>query len=764
MFKRTFVAVAIGSILFTNAAAETIQPQEVTSDQKSTIEKVKAKQTPASHTGSEENKEKQIEEKSKKQSADNLEVIVISATRTDKALKDVVGSVSVITAENIEQQAITDMNQLFKYEPGVSITGRAGGAQNIQVRGMGGDRVLMIKDGMRMNEGYGANGLNDIVGRGFVETDTLKQVEIAKGAASSLYGADALGGIVVFTTKDASDYLKDGEPFGGRIKLGYTDLSKQSNQAATLALQQGNAGHLLNVSLRQGHEEENYAGSANPFSIDSQSFLYKLNYQLTEQDSMSFLADYWQQKVDGDRAAGLLGYFYGLSEYGYHIVDESNENKKTTRSLKLNYHSTAKRSWHDELNLSLYTNLSRQTDIEYGKLDINSPMFGIIEMRDMWQTALYEQKTIGFLSNASKQLNSIHTLGFGIDIEQTDSTRPVYEYRTADGEVIMDNMTDKFPKNKTSRYGLFMNDEMSFNRGRLLVTPGARFDHYKMDPGGAKKTTGESFSVIDKSHLSFNLGARYSLTNRLNMYAQYGQGFKVPAYDLAYIEHYLQPTSTYIYEIVPSDDLAPEESDTFEIGVRGHIGPMIVNAALYHSKYSNFLETALLESEDVYNDAGEFLHNYQKFQYQNLDSVTIKGAELSLSWDIGDFTSLYAKASYQDGKNNETGDYLRSINPISGVLGVRYSADKFDSDLVLNWARTMTKTNEEETTGAGYGVVDWLVNYQATYAIRFTLAMHNILDKEYARYSTIAGLSKNTNLSPYTEAGRNFSATVSYQF
>ena len=131
---------------------------------------------------------------------DTFETIVVSGTRTEKHLKDVAGSISVITSDDIEKQVIDDMNQLFKYDPSVQVTGSIGSAQNFIVRGMGGDRILMIKDAMRMNEGYGANGLNDIVGRGFIDTDTLKQVEVAKGASSSLYGSDALGGIVVFTT------------------------------------------------------------------------------------------------------------------------------------------------------------------------------------------------------------------------------------------------------------------------------------------------------------------------------------------------------------------------------------------------------------------------------------------------------------------------------------------------------------------------------------------------------------------------------------
>lgn len=699
------------------------------------------------------------------ESANEHEVIVISGNRIAKPLKDVAGTINVVTAEDIENLSINDMNQLFNYEPGVSVTGRSGGAQNVIVRGMGGDRVLMIKDGMRMNEGYGANGLNDIVGRGFIDTDTLKQVEVAKGAASSLYGSDALGGIVVFTTKDASDYLEDGEHVAGRTKLSYSDLTNQFGQAGTLALRYGDTEHLLNASFRQGEEEQNYHGSATPFDIDSRSLLYKGKLHLTETDSLTLLADFWQQDTLGDSADGLLAYFRGLDKYGYQIVRENNEGEKETQSFKLNYHSDAQRVWHDYLDINLYRNKSSQADTEYGKLDIDAPMFGVKEVRDMWQTALFEQDTWGLLSNASKKLNHNHTLGFGLDIEHTESLRSVHELRIADGNTTRDLSTSKFPTNDTRRYGLFINDEIRLLDERLTVTPGVRFDSYKMDPNGAKKLDGSEFAVIDEQHFSFNLGALYSLNPMLNLYAQYGQGFKVPAYDLAYIEHALQPTSTYAYEIVPSDkDLAPEQSDTYEFGLRGHIGDVTINGALFYSKYDNFLSTVLLSSETILDNNGDFSHLFEKYQYQNLESVTIKGAELSLNWYINDAWSVQANAAYQDGKNDESDEYLHSINPLSGLLGLSYQDEDLSSHLVLNWAKAMSKVNQGETRSSGYGALDWLLSYQITDSLRVNLAANNLLDKEYLRYSSIAGRAEGSDLSSLAESGRNYTASVQVSF
>lgn len=694
---------------------------------------------------------------------EDLEIIVISGTRTEKPLKDVAGSISVVTAEDIEKNGFSDMNQLFKYDPSVYVTGTTGRAQNIIVRGMGGDRILMIKDGMRMNEGYGANGANNFVGRGFVETDTLKQVEVAKGAASSLYGSDALGGIVVFTTKDASDLLGDGENFAGNVSVGYTGDGKQKNVGTTLALKAGQFEHLLNLTFRDGHEQQNYHEENNPFDVESKSVLYKGKYTLDEESHISFIGDYWQQDTEGKSAAGLLDAFRSLASYGYIIADESSKGDKETTSFKLDYQSTKETALYDYLNVALYHKKTSQEDVQYGYLDINAPAFNVFEKRHMWQTSSYEQKTLGFLSNATKKLTRNHTLGFGLDIETTETLRRVAEFRTVEGEAepTRNTTSDKFPVNDVERLGVFINDEISLMDGQLVITPGARFDTYKMDPGGALKSDGSEFTSIEKDNVSFNLGALYKIRPDLIAYAQFGQGFKVPAYDLAYIQHE-QIGFGYYYEIIPSEDLAPEKSDTFEIGLRGHLGDFSFSSAIYYNKFDDFISINTVNVEDVVGPYGPV----QKltWQYQNIDAVTIKGVELGVNYYLGENITLFANAAAQEGKDDSTGDYIESISPLMGAAGITYDADSWSTELVLNWAKRMNKVNEGKAKVTGYGSLDWIVNWQVNDDLKVNIVANNLLDKEYVQYTNVAGFDETDSLSPFSEAGRNISANIKYHF
>jgi len=696
-----------------------------------------------------------------------IEVMVVSGSRIEQPLQDVAGSISIQTADELELQQVNDYSQLFRYDPSIQVTGSVGGAQNFLVRGMGGNRVLIIKDGMRINEGYGANGLNDIIGRGFLDTSTLKQVEVAKGANSSLYGSDALAGIVVFTTKDPVDYLTEQAEFGGNVSLGYADLSSQYHGGTTLAQRIGNHfSHMLSGTLRRGEEQQNHASNLEPFTIDSDSMLYKAIYQLNSTDSLGFSVDFYQQDASGDRANGLLAYFRSLTQFGYQIAAESNESNKKTQALRLHYRSEADTALYNYLDLSLYSNKSKQTDLEYAKLDINAPRFNLFQIRHMWQNNLYEQNTQGVLLSAAKTLNPRHALAYGLDLEKTDTQRSQYEYRTAEGvtEPLRDLLTNKFPKNDIARYGLYLNDTIKLADGRWRLTPGVRYDRFAMDPNGALKLDGTAFEKISDDKISLNLGSLYQLTDTLNLYAQYGQGFKVPAYDLAYIEHDLQPTSTYRYTLVPNTDLKPETSHTYELGLRGQLNQLSFSSAVFYNRFTDFLETALIDSKTVLNAQGQFQYQHDTFHYQNVDKVTIKGAELSLDYAISDQWSLLAAMSYQDGKNDQTKAYITSISPLSGSTGISFGGEKLQSQLMASWAKRMTKVNEGARQSPGFVTLDWLNSYQLTAAWQLNLAVNNLLDKDYVRYNSIAGHAVDSDLRAYTQPGRNISITTRLQF
>ena len=116
-----------------------------------------------------------------------------------------------MTLEDIENELSRDIKDLIRYEPGISVSNSAGrfGLSGFNVRGIDGNRVLIEVDGIPVPDSFGIGSFAS-AGRDFVDIESLKQVEILRGAASSLYGSDAIGGVVAFVTKDPADYFGAG--------------------------------------------------------------------------------------------------------------------------------------------------------------------------------------------------------------------------------------------------------------------------------------------------------------------------------------------------------------------------------------------------------------------------------------------------------------------------------------------------------------------------------------------------------------------------
>ena len=146
-----------------------------------------------------------------------FEEVVVSATRTNQTMDTVAASVAVISEKEIEENMVKDLNDLFEYTPGVTVNGtQRQGVQSINIRGTEGKRVKILVDGASQ-PGVFSGGPYSFINSSAVtvDPDMLKSVEIVKGAASSLHGSDAIGGVVAFETKDPKDFLKDGKDFGG---------------------------------------------------------------------------------------------------------------------------------------------------------------------------------------------------------------------------------------------------------------------------------------------------------------------------------------------------------------------------------------------------------------------------------------------------------------------------------------------------------------------------------------------------------------------
>ncbi|MFN3580795.1 MAG: TonB-dependent receptor plug domain-containing protein, partial [Pseudomonas sp.] len=237
-----------------------------------------------------------------------FDTLTVTATRQEERVGDVAGSVSVIDAQRVDRENINDIQDLVRFEPGVSVggTGSRFGLSGFSIRGIGGNRVLTQVDGIGVPDAFDFGGFLS-ARRNYVDLDTVKSVEIIRGPASSLYGSDAIGGAVSFLTKDAADYLGADRDHYARLKTGYDGADNSWLRSATLAGRRNQFDALLHLGRRTGDETQTYGGQggigatrerANPADYRTDNLLGKLGWDYSDSGRLQLTYERFHDQVE----------------------------------------------------------------------------------------------------------------------------------------------------------------------------------------------------------------------------------------------------------------------------------------------------------------------------------------------------------------------------------------------------------------------------------------------------------------------------------
>lgn len=149
---------------------------------------------------------------------ENIEKLVVTATGFEQKLTQAPASISIVSEEDIKSRSFTSLLDVVKYQEGIDIgtTRDKTGQGSVSMRGLTGEYTLLLIDGKRQNNhgdiypnNFGGNAFNHIP-----PLETIERVEIIRGPASTLYGADALGGVINVITKKHTDNWNGAITFG----------------------------------------------------------------------------------------------------------------------------------------------------------------------------------------------------------------------------------------------------------------------------------------------------------------------------------------------------------------------------------------------------------------------------------------------------------------------------------------------------------------------------------------------------------------------
>ncbi|ELI6436032.1 TonB-dependent receptor, partial [Aeromonas salmonicida] len=409
------------------------------------------------------------------------ETIVVKGQRVEQKLSDISGAITVITEEDLDRQVATELTDVFKNEPGVSVTGSAGRPQNISIRGIGGNRVLIIKDGVRVSDGFGADDLNDKVGRFSFDLDDVKQIEVAKGAGSALHGSDAIGGTIVISTKQPEDYLQGQDAYLSS-KVLHDGSSNKQKLSATGAARWAETEHLLRVSGWQGHETANYDESRIPADLDGLSASTSSRFTLNEHHLLRLELDYFEDNAKRDQGPREMPQPDGKWQVRQYREDST----QRSQGAKLSWEARSlDHLLADQFTLSLHGNHAKNSANKRSLLQ-NDLLSGYPRYRSERELATFTEDLLGGELDIRRDLTTgaiEHKLSYGIELERASHERPV-DKLTLEAGIPQPGQSAPFSNARTDRAGIWLGDVASL--GQWQFTPTLRMDHQWLSPQDGK--------------------------------------------------------------------------------------------------------------------------------------------------------------------------------------------------------------------------------------------------------------------------------------
>lgn len=426
-----------------------------------------------------------------------LSDIVVTATKTETPLLEIANSVSIIDSNEIAQKGKFNVFDLLKSQPGVSVAqqGAPGGLSYVSIRGGNSEHTLVLIDGVEVNMPNDPGNTYDFAN---LSVDNIKKIEILRGPQSTLYGSDALAGVINILTKKGTGkpelfLSSEGGSYntykilaGLNARLGIFTYSLTGSKFKTDGFS--------SVSEEYGNTEKD--GTTN------YNFSGNLGLDITKDLNLSFLYRYTKANTDYDQSIGKLGddptYIYKLEESVFRT--EAN-------------FSFFKGMWQQKLGVSYFRNVRKYS---YDSILINpSASRSFYDGRKIkfdWQNNFILSKNINFI--------------LGLETEEEKASSEYYIYSSTFP------FTSILPSNNSRTSGIYLENQFKFANS-FFGSIGIRYDNH------------DRFG----SQFTYRIAPAYIFwKTKTKIKATVGTGFKAPSlfylYDPAFGNINLKPVKS----------------------------------------------------------------------------------------------------------------------------------------------------------------------------------------------------------------------------
>lgn len=687
------------------------------------------------------------------------EIIVVTANRKATELNKMPATISVMTDEVIEENLTTDIRDLVKYEPGVSVRrqparfsvgssiGRMGN-EGFVIRGIGGNRVLTQVDGIRIPDGYSLGPYQ--VGRGdYVDVGMVKSVEILRGPNSAIYGSDALAGSVSYITSNPTDFVSEQNKFGGLVRGAYNSSDGELSETAVLAGRAGRLSGMLAFTHRDFSELENMGniggnGSlrtiANPQDGNSNALMGRIVFDINDNNRLRFTAERLENLMDSEVLSNI-----SATTESFRTRD-TGDRTRFSLDLSSKYNSII-RSAH-------YTIFWQDSSDEQFTDEDRTPS------SDRERLNIFENEIYGLSTDFNAEIGN-HEIIFGGDYSATKQTGIRTGVTPPFGETYP---TKAFPDTECILAGLFIADEISF--GNFTINSAVRYDFYEIKPEGKIPNISINPAAQDGSQFSPKIGVIWRSSDSVSIFANWGQGYKSPS--PSQVNEFFE-NAAQGYSSVPNPDLKPETNESYEIGLRYSAPSIKASLSAFIANYDNFIDQVCLNNCSPLSGAGLIT-----YQYQNLYKVEVSGFEGSAEWSIASGLKVKTAFSYAEGEQvnaNGIAIPLETIDPLKIIFGLNYRDSEGRYGAELSASYNQRKSSSEVTCSPSCyrpkasTIVDLTAFYRVAENSTLRVGIMNLADEKYSYWNDVRGLSTTSSvLDAYTQPGRNYAISFTQRF
>jgi hemoglobin/transferrin/lactoferrin receptor protein len=598
-----------------------------------------------------------------------VDPVVVTTTRGPRARSVSPAPVSVIQRRDFIEQAPSTISDLFRGLPGLDVTGVGVSQVRPQIRGQGGQRILLLSDGLRMNNTRRQRDFGELPA--LVDLGAIDQVEVVRGPASVLYGSDAIGGVVnIITETRVAD--------GSRGSASYLFGSAASQSKASLRFEgRGEAFSFQGGGTwRTAGTYEAPAGSFGDITladdvevlhsgVDDRTFDTRFGWDLS--DRVGVFAKVEAYSADDTGFGYVHPDDYNPGDAQIEITYPQQRFTKLSGGLRAR---DLTNPVADDVSLTIYGQ-DNERDLFFDAYIPFTPTAGMtLDNRNFTDIRSY-----GLRAEARKLLTDDVRLTYGVDGFQDNSEGRDNNTSRITGfgpPIVARSNAPSIPHAQFTSFGLFAQTELDMVE-RLSVVAGGRYQHVSADTR-VTDNLGNTPTSSSNSTVVGALNTMFEVAEGVHLIGSVGRGFRSPNLVELFFDGAVPEASAYQRA---SQDLKAETSFNYDLGVRYQGGPLYLEGFYFRNEISDGIrsEPVLDATGDTIRTAG--LNTYENV---NIDKIRVEGFEVNADVRLASGVEIGASFATLDAEDavdpqNPVGESYST--KITGRAGYRDPGGRF---------------------------------------------------------------------------------------